>query len=68
MVLKPFIVRDQIIQGSCPGSSELMGQGIKLLQSVLIPFPEKQIDISLICVLDDVHRDVFDSVISIYSL
>ena len=61
-------MRDQIIQCSCPGSSELMGQGIKLLQSGLIPFPKKQIDISLICVLDDVHRDVFGGVISIYSV
>lgn len=38
-----------------------MGQGIKLLQSGLIPFPKKQIDICLIWVLDGVHRDVCGS-------
>lgn len=33
-----------------------------------MPFPKKQIDISLICVLDDVHRDICGGDISIYSL
>ena len=54
-------MRDQVIQCSCSGPSELMGQGIKLLQSGLIPFSKKQIDISLIWVLDGVHRDVCGS-------
>ena len=68
MVLEPFIVRDQVIQCSCPGSSELMGQGIKLLQSGLIPFPKEQIDIFLILVLYGVHRDISGGDISIYSV
>jgi len=38
------------------------------LQSGLIPFPKEQIDISLISVLDDVHRDVSGGDISIYSV
>ena len=37
IVLKPFIVSDQVVQSTCPGSSELMEQRIKLLQSGLIP-------------------------------
>ena len=36
---------DQEIQITRSGSSELMGQGIKLLQSGLIPFSKEQIDI-----------------------
>ena len=39
---------DQEIQSTRSGSSELVGQGIKLLKSGLIPFPKEQIDISLI--------------------
>ena len=41
----PFMVCDQTIQCSCSISPELMGQGIKLLESVLILFPQEQIDI-----------------------
>ena len=48
VVLEPFIVCDQIIQCSCSGSSELMGQGVKLLESGLISFPKEQIDVPLI--------------------
>ena len=61
-------MRDQIIQCSCPGSSELVGQGIKLLQSGLIPFPKEQIDISLIWFGKGLHRDVSGGDISIYSI
>ena len=68
MFLKPLIVRDQKIQSSCSGSSELVGQGIKLLQSSLIPFPKEQIDIPLIWVGKGRHRDVSGGDISIYSL
>ena len=49
---------DQIIQCSCPGSSELMRQRIKLLQSGLIPFPKEQIDVPLIWFGKGLHRDV----------
>ena len=59
---------DEIIQCSCPGSSEVMGKGIKLLQSDLIPFPKEQIDIPLIWFSKSLHRDVSGRDISIYSL
>ena len=48
---------DQEIQSTRPGSSELVGQGIKLLQSGLIPFPKEQIDISLILLRKGLHRE-----------
>ena len=35
-----------------------MGQGIKLLQSGLIPFPKEQIDIALIWFGKSLHGDV----------
>ncbi len=47
VILEPFIMGDQKIQGSSPGSSEFVGERIKLLQSGLIPFPKEKIDISL---------------------
>ena len=59
---------DQVIQSTRSGSSELMGQGIKLLQSSLIPFPKEQIDISLIWFGKGLHRDVSGGNISIYSV
>ena len=59
---------DQEIQSTRSGSSELMGQGIKLLQSGLIPFPKEQIDISLIWFGKGLHRDVSGGDISIYSV
>ena len=59
---------DQKVQSTRPGSSELVGQGIKLLQSGLIPFPKEQIDISLILLRNSVHRDVSGGNISIYPL
>ena len=59
---------DQEIQSTRSGSSELVGQGIKLLQSGLIPFPKKQIDISLIWFSKGLHRDVSGGDISIYSV
>ena len=58
---------DQIIQCSCPGSSELMGQGIELLQSGLIPFPKEEIDIPLIWFSKGLHGDVSGGDTSIYS-
>jgi len=45
-----------------------MGQGIKLLQSGLIPFPKEQIDISLIWFSKGLHGDVSGGDISIYSV
>jgi len=45
-----------------------MGQGIKLLQSGLIPFPKEQIDISLIWFGKGLHGDVSGGDISIYSV
>ncbi|QNI92933.1 hypothetical protein SynBOUM118_02612 [Synechococcus sp. BOUM118] len=45
-----------------------MGQGIKLLQSGLIPFPKDQIYIPLIWFSDGLHRDVSGRDISIYSV
>ena len=68
MTLKPLIVSDQEIQSTRSGSSELVGQGIKLLQSGLIPFSKKQIDISLILLRKSLHRDVSGGDISIYSV
>ena len=59
---------DQVIQGSYSGPSELIGKGIKLLQSGLIPFPKTQIDISLIWFSKSLNRDVSGGDISIYSL
>ena len=59
---------NQEIQSTRSGSSELMGQGIKLLQSGLIPFPKEQIDISLILLRNSLHRDVSGGDISIYSV
>ena len=49
---------DQVIQCSCPGSSELMGQRIKLLESGLIPSPKEEIDIPLILFGKGLHGDV----------
>ena len=59
---------DQEIQSTRPGSSELVGQGNKLLQSGLIPFTKEQIDISLIWFSKYLHEDVSDGDISIYSV
>ena len=59
---------DQEVQSTRSGSSELVGQGIKFLQSGLIPFPKKQIDISLIWFSKGLHRDVSGGDISIYSV
>ena len=59
---------NQEIQSTRPGSSELVGQGIKLLQSGLIPFPKEQIDIPLILYREGLHRDVSGGDISIYSV
>jgi len=59
---------DQEIQSTRPGSSELVGQGIKLVQSGLIPFPKEQIDISLVGFGNGLHRDVSGGDISIYSV
>jgi len=61
-------VSDQEIQSTRSGSPELAGQGIKLLQSGLIPFPKEQIDISLIKLRKSLHREVFGGDISIYSV
>jgi hypothetical protein len=61
-------VSDQEIQSTRSGSSELVGQGIKLLQSGLIPFPKEQVDISLISLRKSLHRDVTGGDISIYSV
>jgi len=61
-------VSDQEIQSTRPGSSELMGQGIKLVQSGLIPFPKEQIDVSLIWFGKGLHGDVSGGDISIYSV
>jgi len=61
-------VSDQEIQSTRPGSSELMGQGIKLVQSGLIPFPKEQIDVSLIWFGKGLHGDVSGGYISIYSV
>ena len=58
---------DQAIQSTRSGSSELMRQGIKLLQNGLILFPKEQIDISLIWFGDGLHRDVSVGDISSYS-
>ena len=59
---------DQEIQSTRSGSSELVGQAIKLLQSGLIPFPKEQIDIPLIWVGKGLHGGVSSGDISIYSL
>ena len=59
---------DQEIQSTRPGSSELVGQEIKFLQSGLIPFPKEHIDISLILLRKSLHRDVFEGDIFIYSV
>lgn len=59
---------DQEIQSTRPGSSELVGQGIKLLQSGLIPFPKEQINISLIWFGKSLHRGVSSGDTSIYSV
>ena len=59
---------DQEVQSTSPGSSELVGQGIKLLQSGLIPFPKEQINISLILFREGLHGDVSGGDISIYSV
>ena len=59
---------DQEIQSTRSGSSELMGKGIKLLKSDMIPFSKKQIDISLILLRKSLHRDVSGGDISIYSV
>jgi len=61
-------VSDKEVQSTRPGSSELMGQGIKLLQSGLIPFPKEQINISLILLRKGLHGDVSGGNISIYSV
>jgi len=61
-------VSDQEIQSTRPGSSELVGQGIKLVQSGLIPFPKEQIDISLIWLEKSLHGDISGGDISIYSI
>jgi len=61
-------VSDQEIQSTRPRSSELVGQGIKLVQSGLIPFPKEQIDISLIWLEKSLHKDVSGGDISIYSI
>jgi len=45
-----------------------MGQGIKLLQSGLIPFSKEQIDISLNLLRKSLHGDVSGGNISIYSV
>ena len=61
-------MRDQKIQSTRPGSSELVGQGIKLLQSGLIPSPKEQIDIPLIWFGKGLHGGVSSGDISMYSL
>ena len=59
---------DQEIQSTRSGSSELMGQGIELLQSGLIPFPKEEIDIPLIWFSKGLHGDVSGGDTSIYSV
>ena len=61
-------MNDQEIQSTRSGSPELVGQGIKLLQSGLIPFPKEQVDISLIWFGKGLHGDVSGGDISIYSV
>lgn len=48
---------NQEIQSTRSGTSELVGQGIKLLQSGLIPLPKEQIDISLILLQKSLHGE-----------
>ena len=59
---------NQEVQSTRSGSSKLVGQGIKLLQSGLIPFPKEQIDIPLILLRKNLHGDVSGGDISIYSV
>lgn len=44
IILEPFIMGDEKVQGSSPGSSECCGQGIELLESGLIASSEKEVD------------------------